>query len=388
MKYNLNLKTALFTLVASAISSVLNLNISIANSDVYFKAVPKTITFNITASDIGTVKTYSEDIKINQVITKLVQEKRQCSIIQCDEIPANPKKGDWKNYFNVPKNKKAEALAEAILGIGEKTAQRIIDAGYFKSKPQTWYEFSREIKNAQKTLKQQGYNFNFEDLVLNVYGEENAKNLGYYSSQSCSLQYYECTALVEKKYEEFYKYAHVTGKIQVKEAKLQPFEVEKIKLTITNVPGDVYLSGSLYNEYNQETIIGSDGNSFTTLTATKRIKNILPDEAIKATLYKDQQGLYLVISANDNYIPKNYEPTSTLRFTYDVCRENWFGGCFEVVRDLRYIEIQNKTHIIRLNDGKYKEGSKYYVRYKYKRMNSQYYLDQYGLTYSTNTVRY
>lgn len=99
--------------------------------------------------------------------------------LDCSNIPGDGK-GNWHGFFNVSRTQKPAALAEAIKGVGIKTAEQLVNRGFFNRKPRTWQEFSSVIIAADRELRT-----GFSHQVLSTYGQENASNLGYYSSGSC-----------------------------------------------------------------------------------------------------------------------------------------------------------------------------------------------------------
>lgn len=107
---------------------------------------------------------------------KPVQKEVHWTEWECDYVPGDGK-GDWHGFYNLPKNQKPQALADAIKGIGLKTAETIVLSGrnYFSPKPRTWNEFKNEISQIEREQDLKGLYAN----VISKFGDENMTNLGY-----------------------------------------------------------------------------------------------------------------------------------------------------------------------------------------------------------------
>ncbi|MCM0605599.1 MAG: hypothetical protein KA715_05870 [Xanthomonadaceae bacterium] len=364
---------------------------SSANAKPVLRAVPKTVTLKLGAQDNDQLQTIEADIRINQIYSEYVKKTTTCSKTVCEDIDNDGSKGDWKNFFSVSKSLKPRALASAIKGIGETTAERIIDLGYFTKKPRSWSAFSNEILNAQQGLNRAGYNYNFSTNVLEVYGYENAVNLGYYADTACHVEKYDCSYYVEVEREEFYKYVPVTAKVVAKNMVLQSFEKDTFYITLNDIPGDADITLNAHNRYTADvTPVKNHGNYETNieLIGTERIKGNLPYEAVNATLARDSKGMVLNISVDSKYFTKEDAGSKNI-IKFDVCRSSWVGSCYEVVRSERVANLQNVTsQSIRLDDGQYSAGRKYFVRYSVTRAGSRFYADKYVTHSGTYSVKY
>lgn len=112
------------------------------------------------------VETYSE----------WILDEEEVFYLECDYVPGNGK-GDWKGYYNLPSDRKAQALSQAIKGIGMSRAEEIMywDIDAFIPKPRSWNDFSREVIRIEEELELWGMSTD----VLYTFGKENARNLGY-----------------------------------------------------------------------------------------------------------------------------------------------------------------------------------------------------------------
>lgn len=356
------------------------------------RAIPKTIELKLGAQDNDQLKEIEADIRINQIYTEYVKKQTTCSEVVCKDIDSDGSKGDWKNYFNVSKSLKPRALADAIKGIGETTAERIIDLGFFSKKPRSWYAFSNEILNAQRALNDAGYNYNFSDNVLGQYGYENAINLGYYVENACTTRKYDCYTYVPVEREEFYKYVPVRAKVIAHNMTLQSFESEKFYITLNHIAGEADIRVDGYNRYAAPEIIRTKANETSIeLTATERIKRELPSEAVKATLARDSQGFALNVSIPAQYFTTEDAGAKNI-IKYEVCKEHSFWKtCDKVVRAARATPLKNSlSQTIRLDKPEiaYESGKKYFVRWSITRSGSKFYADKYNTQPTTTHVAY
>lgn len=81
----------------------------------------------------------------------------------------NPANDTWMCYWNTKKEDRPAILSTLIRGVGKSTAEKMVDAGAFKSKPKTWDDFKAEIKRLSKTP-------GLSDLYDNVVGKFGSSN--------------------------------------------------------------------------------------------------------------------------------------------------------------------------------------------------------------------
>jgi hypothetical protein len=144
---------------------------------------------------------------IDRVITTYRWETVQVPRTVCTTEPGDGN-NNWNGFFNVPKAQKPAALAATVKGIGQSTAQKMVDGGFFHSKPRSWEEFKAEIMRAENAI---GTGFSHEVLV--TYGTENMRNLGYYSEQTCKIVY--DTVNVRREYKQREHVRTVTSKFTI-----------------------------------------------------------------------------------------------------------------------------------------------------------------------------
>ncbi len=354
-----------------------------------YRAKPVTIDGVITHLSSTTAPSlYNVKVPIYTVYTVPVLEPRTCTKVVCRDIPGNGTQGDWKGYFTSPHHERAQRLADAIKGIGLKTAEKILETGlYFNSKPRTWDAFSREISSAESTLLARGYKGHFADLVINVYGVENSKNLGYYEGSSCQQVQYACNVWTEKEVEEFAYHLDRQVRVAVNNTSLQDFETESYKITVGMLPQAIQIEKpSAYNTYDASVAIISSAQSLVTFNAIGRNRITLPSEAGTATLFKSEHGFNIALSVNPNYLPKDNDAGSELQLVYRVCQTDWFGGCHKAMIPWTTETIRKVSADIHVSENLLKKGSKYKVWYKLIRTGSRFYNNE-GVSNTTDSVK-
>ncbi len=112
--------------------------------------------------------------------TKLVDQTVYDLVPHCREMEVYGGRSHyWDAFYRANRYEKADALADAIRGVGYLTAKKLVRDGTFDRKPRTWREFSDQIYRADRR-----YRTGFSREVLETYGEENQRRLGY-SSLRC-----------------------------------------------------------------------------------------------------------------------------------------------------------------------------------------------------------
>lgn len=101
--------------------------------------------------------------------------------LECSSYPGEGK-GNWHGFFNAPKKEKAKRLADAVKGIGPKTATCVVEKNVFSSKPRSWSAFESAIEQANSLCGKGIYN-----NVIIQHGKDNMENLGYYNPEVCAL---------------------------------------------------------------------------------------------------------------------------------------------------------------------------------------------------------
>jgi hypothetical protein len=134
---------------------------------------------------------------VNRVWTQLDPVQDQVLTYVCPQgVGKSPL---WNAFYNAKKEDKPAALAAAIRGVGQSTAEKLVDMNTFHTKPKSWDDFADRILDADGVLRT-----GFSKEVLFTYGSENAERLGYSATYGCSYQYRTVTRLELRKHSQFY----------------------------------------------------------------------------------------------------------------------------------------------------------------------------------------
>ncbi len=166
--------------------------------------------------------------------------------IVCEEVQTRGKLGKGLNaFYAAPKDEKAEKLSQAIKGIGIPTAEKLIARGYFggtSKKPANWEEFSQIIESASEENADMR---TLASTVLDKYGDENRKHLGYFIPEVCRMESY--TKMVWEEFTNSRNEEYIVDELQTREFS-EPFKTESREIQVTG-PGGKLLNGE------QETVV-------------------------------------------------------------------------------------------------------------------------------------
>lgn len=302
-----------------------------------------------------------------------------CFQTECSVEQGNGKQGDWKGFFNVSVEKKANALSEAVKGIGKSTAEKIVRHDLLTHKPDSWPLFVKEIKRIEKKLESLGYTVSFSKEVIEVYGYENRVNLGYYSAQSCTKVPYDCylTQVVEvkTKVREIPRFLQVFINGQT----LQSFEKDAVTITVGNENNEVFVSSEGYNNY--QALVLNRGSQLE-LTAS-RIRRAFPVDEVTVIASKASQRQIQV----STYIPQkffNEDKDASLSMTIEICKSGFLGiGCTSQGVFTYQNVNTNTTKVFNLSGN----GS-FYARVLFIRSNSDYYSNAKSSVLSTSKIKF
>ncbi len=322
-------------------------------------------------------------IPVYRIEERLVIERVACRVPSCTTGSGNGRDGQWYNFFNTPKPQKAAALASAIKGVGKATAEKIVEFDLFNYKPDSWSAFKGLIRSIDKQLAARGFNYQVYNNVIEVHGYDNMISLGYGTAQSCTYTDTYCDQAVVR---EFRSLARMIGRsleVDVKNQLLQSFETDTVEITAGNENYDVAISSSGYNKY-----VGTLSNrgSVLELDAT-RIRRAMPTEGVVATLVKDAATKNFIFNLN---VPTKFtaeDRDALVEATYEVCRQDWFGGCFQVAGGPFKSTVENNKMVKSFTTQGLKAGSKYFVRVRLNKVDSQYYSNAQSDSVSTNSVK-
>jgi hypothetical protein len=341
---------------------------------VEYRAKPVTLKGEITSTYRGMSQNFEAQVPVYRVDTYYVPQQTSCSRVDCSNASGDGSTGDWKNFFNVAKPQKAAALAAAIKGIGERTAVLVIEQGFFASKPRSWRDFGSEINSAQRRLESMGYQGKFADLVLNQYGNENARNLGYYVENSCQVVTYPCTVMTEVERETFVYNLERHVEVTTRGAVLQNFETDRYTIRVGFEPSAVEVDPSNdYNTYSVRMTQVSQRDTKVDLVATKRNLISFPESAASGTLSLSGDGMVFSGSVQPQYLPAGDDSNSRLVLTYKVCSTNLFGGCGKEMIDWTQVPVTDSHFTVSIPGSALRKGKKHKVWYKFTRTGSKYY---------------
>lgn len=244
----------------------------------------------------------------------------------------------WNAFYSAPKDQKPKALSGAIKGIGDSTAKKLVDSGYFKSKPRSWEEFASEINRAAgQGIIQKGAATD----ILNTYRGENASNLGY-NNQSCSEQAYTCQQWVsvlvpvpftDQRSVDKQKISDTRQfdvEVEVKGALLLPFEKDPMQFEI-NENGEV-LGKDRAGELNRYSVESKKDGNDVTIIATAQGRNLIdfPQRAIARDIFTPTNRVpTFAVELNPSYVPAAEDPNAQVVVDYTVftCARGFLGIC-------------------------------------------------------------
>lgn len=304
----------------------------------------------------------------------------------------------WNAYFNAPKEKRADALAKAIEGIGEVSSKALVEKGYFRSKPRNWDEFESEIKRAASNgvIRK-----NVATMVTENHQAENMNKLGYGAS-SCSVQQFSCNKTIVERV--LVKTPHVTEEetraivytraldiqVRVTEAKLLSFEKDQLYIQIDE-NGRVELDSNGQNRYtvvNQQT---SGNTVYIDVKASGRVLRDLPGNVVYRDSYDLMgRGAVFAMEIDSKYlVDRQIDPNAQFVIEYDVytCPYGWSGTCgFTPWKKIssQTVVLDNPRMSVQVEiPAKHKS----YVAYRVSRQNSEFFNGKFTYERSTDSVK-
>lgn len=293
-------------------------------------------------------------------------------------VEADGTHGDWKGFFNVSGRKnsngispKAQALADAIAGIGDAKAQKIIDAGYFSSKPRSWYEFSAVITSASNALGDSSIASECLYNADNAY--KNKVRLGYYAVRHLPAEY--ANQLRSEHHKEQVGARRRTITLNVGANKLLAGESETFTVYFDG-ESDRVSASSEYNLFNQNRY-GSGSEVRYELNPSRKA-NITPPNTVEVKVRSEGGHIFLVATdtAFDPAIGKAEAGQATLHvdFYEKVVDEHktpwetmhWQMPIKKATTDIDTTKIYNPHRL----------GKHVWVKYTITRAGGQYYGDE------------
>ena len=301
-----------------------------------------------------------------------------CYRTECSTQSGNGSQGDWKGFYNVPREQKASALAAAVKGIGRSTAEKIVDNNLLTHKPDSWNLFVAEIRKIERQLQRLGYQATFANEVIEVYGYENRINLGYASAESCSKVPYSC--YIEQVVEVKTRLSDVYRSLQVvvKDQTLQSFERDTVTVTVGEANNDVYVSANGYNNYSS--VLLNRGGTVD-LTGS-RIKRAFPVDEVRAYSAKvNASQLEVNVTVPQKYFS---EDTSKLSMTVEICKTGFLGlGC----KTQGVYQVSDVSTSFTQSYNITGKGT-FFAQVRFSRLGSEYYSSASSAEITTNKIKY
>lgn len=324
------------------------------------------------------------NIPIYKIEERLVVEKIICRIPTCSNERADGSEGNWHNFFGARQNEKAKALAAAIKGIGDTTAEKIIDYNLFTNKPDSWREFSALIKKIEKQLAARNYNYKFASQVLEQYGYDNMISLGYGSERNCRYVETPCDQLSLKEFKSFSHYLERKLVVVVKNQTLQSFENDSVEITAGSAAHDVSISTTGFNNYTASLY---ERGSVLELDGTRILRSVPTEGTVAALTKSSAKNFVLNVTVPAKYATSSEDKGSSISVTYDICRADWFGGCFDVVGGPWSSPLNGNKLTKTFTAGTLKKGSSYFVRVRLSKVDSKFYSETKSDRLQTNSVK-
>jgi hypothetical protein len=277
-----------------------------------------------------------------------------------DETSGDGSQGDWKGFFNVPKNQKAQALASAIKGVGLSTAQKLVDDNSFSSKPRSWSAFARVINDADDRYKT-GFSY---DVVVK-YKKENMTDLGYIVEGKCDYVTKRVFRRVPVR-----KFHHTEEKdflVTVSNAPLLSGEEESFTVVFDGFDSRVAIS-SRYNNYE---VTRHEEGTRTVFELIGERQKVSPPNGLSIQAKRD--GKRLVLTINDKNFSSDLDPDAK-RFVKIEVKKDGILFFNKKLAELE-AELNGDDSITVLDDinASVKSGDKILIKYTLEHRDSLFY---------------
>ncbi len=243
----------------------------------------------------------------------------------------------WNAFYSARKEEKASKLAAAIKGIGKSSAESLISANYFSSKPRSWDAFKAEINRAANSgvITSQ-----VRTLVLSTYRMDNINNLGY-SSGNCTYTPYACEEVVVIREGQYVSQTCDDARETVIDSKLMNYnfhvdnavllksEVENISVAVSGDPSTTELQSATYNNYSLQ-IVGQSQNSVDVLLSgvSRKQVNLPAGSLMNAQLIpQNAQTATLQVTVSPNALPAANTEKLAVSFEVRTCAIGFLGIC-------------------------------------------------------------
>jgi hypothetical protein len=268
---------------------------------------------------------------------------------QCDNtLNGDGSKGDWNGFYNVPRAEKAKALAAAIKGIGLVSAEYLVDL-FLKDKPDSWSEFTRVIRDAERVLDQRGLvQSGWGTKVVETYAAENQRNLGY-ASRDCRT----VVSSEKKTRRDLVKEHYATVDLQALNLSLLPGEHEVVSVTYDGRNVTVQTTQNynyISNFVSKGAFYNGSAHSMVTLTGSRKRTQVANNVDVNRSRLANDGTIALAHSA---YYPllANYEFERKCRLYANVTLYAVTGNIWnreESVLGSREVELELNQGVTRL----------------------------------------
>ncbi len=328
----------------------------------------------------------TEYFQDRRYVSRPVMERGTCEGWDCSSTAGTGKSALWDSFYGARKEQKTQRLADAIKGVGEATAEKLIAANVFSSKPRSWDAFASAIRQAERSGVI-GSDITYQVLVK--YRAENLVNLGY-SAGSCKVVTYSCDVWVDRYvWEEFTNSRQVTRRniidtvrrsveVVVRDPVLQNFERDVVTVAVGNELNDVSATVEGHTIYQQSLSHMPDRTQLQML-GIDRIKGDLPEAALGNARYQMSGSSPLfTFQVDAKYIPQlqNADDQLVLRYVIRTCKPNFLGFCVGRWTDSepQFFPIASSESSLRIPVEK---GLKTALLYSVSRKNSKWYNDNF-----------
>jgi len=321
-------------------------------------------------------------IPVYKIEDRIVVETVSCRIPHCSSEQGDGSSGNWHNFFTVKAAEKPAALAAAIKGFGKATSEKVVEYDLFNFKPNSWVEFKALIRKIERQLAARGFKQTIYSNVVEVYGYENMMNLGYGNENTCGYVESTCSEVSVKEFKTFSHNIERDISVSVKNQTLQAFESDKVEITAGSEREDVSITTSGYNKYSATLF---ERGTVLELDAT-RIKKAFASNEVTISLAKGSADTMVM----DLRIPAKFiteDIGSDIEVTFDICRADWFGGCFTVVGGPFKGTIKDNKMVKTFTTSGLRKGSLFFVRARLNKINSLFYSEAKSEMIQSNSVK-
>lgn len=303
-------------------------------------------------------------------------ENRTCTRVECEEREVN-ENPTWNGFFTSTNNaEKAKILSDMVKGIGISTAEKIVAYNLIKYRPTSWSSFVNLVNYLENELLKRGYQNKFAKEVIELYGFDNAKSLGYFLDTFCRDISYSCqiTVLKEKKVFAYNINKNISINYSGKGSNthLYPFEAEEITITTEGSGESKVLNKTGFNNYTSEVqLLDQGAKILVNIQAVSRNVIQAPSGMFNVSTQFNTTGAELKISTLGTYV-SFLGQANNVEVTYQVCAQkgrSWSkSACKSPVNSgsFKLTETDKGLNI----PFSYSSGAKYYVVYSVNLISS------------------